>query len=63
MAEKVLAIIAKQDMFTVFSASGSRTCKGRRGASLVKSAVFFCFQGVHFGDALILAKLAGVSAT
>ena len=50
-------------MVTKFSASGSRTNKGPRRASLVKSAVFFCPHGVHFGEVLSLASVLGVSAT
>jgi hypothetical protein len=50
-------------MVPVFSASGSRTYRGFRRASLVKSAVFFCLHGVHFGEVLSLASVLGVSAT
>ena len=47
----------------VFSASGSRTYKGPRRASLVKSAVFFCPHGIHLGEVLSFARVRGVSAT
>jgi hypothetical protein len=60
---KKLEILCWVAILTVFSASGCRTYKGPRGASLVKSAVSFCLHGFHFGEVLSFAKVLGVSAT